>query len=407
MGTIAQTFFHANVEQDFTAAGEVDIKKLVEAAPGGVSTTRTLHANAAGTTQITLDPYSDRNTVGDIRANAGWAINRLGADGMESTASGKRIIPAGAWTFTLNVALPVAGTTTGTLTVSFIAQVFRVSSSGARTALFTATSNTGQSTGLAALASTTLTATSAAQPQYTLEADETIHVGFLSNLVQVAGLVGATVAGTATWTVGAAAQFVRVPAPGVRTAYTQSNDLIGKGVILNPDLIIVLIERGVIGKGVPTHTKLTTASRTYSFIGIGTLSYTKVTQAQRTFSLIGKGTVTRTVNITPNARSLVGIGTPTYTRAVTASKTFSLTGVGTASRLGMIAVFATRDLVGKGVITYVKATNAARAFSVIGKGEVLKSGANASSITIPIDEVPEAGGGGGTTIIRKQFILLD
>lgn len=222
MATISQRFYHSTTEQDFTAAGEVDIKKLLESAPGTNSTTVTTHANAAGTTQITLDPYTNRSATGDIRANAGWAVNRLGADGMESVADARRIIPAGAWVFTLNVALPVAGLTTGTLTVSFIAQVFRVSSSGARTALFTATSNTGQSTGLAALASTTLTATSAAQPQYVLEADETIHVGFLSNLVQVAGVAGATVSGVATWTVGTTTQYVQVPTPGVRTTRSRS-----------------------------------------------------------------------------------------------------------------------------------------------------------------------------------------
>lgn len=221
MATIDNQFHHSFDEQDFTASGEVDIKKLAENASGATSfTTVTSHGSAAGTTQITLDPYTNRSTTGDIRANAGWAINAQGADGMESLATDKRRIPAGTWTFQMTVSIPQAGTATGTLTVSFIVAVYRVSAAGARTLLFTATSDTLQSTGISGGVSGNLIAT-ASRSEIILEAGETIHVGYLSNMVQVAGLAGATVAATATWALNSSTQFVQVPT-GVRTQRIRS-----------------------------------------------------------------------------------------------------------------------------------------------------------------------------------------
>jgi hypothetical protein len=216
MATTAQLFYPSTTEQDFTAPSEVDIRKLVESAPGSNSTTITSHPNAAGTTQITLDPYTNRSTTGDIRANAGWAINAAGADGMDSTSTEKRIIPSGQWQIVFTAAMPVAGTGTGTLTLTMSVTVYRVSAAGARSSLFTMGSTSAQSTGLAAF-NGIISATSGTQPEYVLEAGETIHVGILTQVVQVAGLAGATVAGTVTWTTGTATQYFRLPTPGVRT----------------------------------------------------------------------------------------------------------------------------------------------------------------------------------------------
>ncbi len=222
MGTTAQIFYMSTAEQDFTAAGEVDIRAFRTTVQAANSTTICAHANSAGTTQITLDPYTNRNTVGDIRANAGWAIDRLGSDGMDSLANNRRRIAAGTWNFALTAAIPQAGTATGSLTLSIIIGIYRVSSAGARTLITSATGPTTiNSTGLTVGGTTGTVGGNITVPEIILEPNESIHVGIISNMVQVAGLLGATVAGTATYTVGNLANMT-VTSPGVRTLYDRS-----------------------------------------------------------------------------------------------------------------------------------------------------------------------------------------
>lgn len=302
--TIAQTFYMSTTEQDFTAASEVDIRKLVENPPGTNSTTICAHGTTTGLTTITLDPYTNRNTTGDIRANAGWAINRNGNDGMNSIAVAKRLIPAGTWTFAIHVTIPNANAT-GSISVTMSASVYRVSSSGARTLLFTSgNSNTLSTGGLGAGTNGILTATSS-QSAYVLEADETIHVGFLSQSTQTAGVIGGTVQATLTYRVGNNTEFVQVPSPGVRTAYINESSLAGLGATSR-----------VLDSGISRSTT-----------GSGDSTFTRTTIASKAFSLIGTGTTTRSFDV-GIPRLAIGIGTPTYTRATIASKSFSLIGVG-------------------------------------------------------------------------------
>lgn len=202
MATRANSFFLSDTDQD--QSWGTDVRKLTESVGPLLSTTICQHPNAAGTTQITLDPYTSRNTQGDNRDVYGWAINEAGADGMESTSARKRRIKAGNWTFVMRVGLPQAGTLTGTLTATFSARVYRVGPAPTftRTLLFTtAFSDSVQSTGISGAVTGTCTAGHTA-PEIVLEAGETIHVGFLSQVVQVAGSLGATVAGNATWHTG-------------------------------------------------------------------------------------------------------------------------------------------------------------------------------------------------------------
>lgn len=402
--TIVQKFFWSANDQDFTAAGEVDIKKFIEAAPGTNSATIASHPSASGTTQITLDPYSTRSTTGDIRANAGWAINRYGGDGMNSVATAKRYIPAGVWTFTMNVAIPAAGALTGSLTVSNIYQVFRVSATGARTALFTATSNTVASGALGAANSGLLTANSASQPAYVLEADETIHVGVISNMVQAAGTLGGTRAGVATYTIGSINEFMQVPAPGVRTMYFNTFTLAGNNSITFP--MSISLNRSTTGKGDITSTKNTIASKTFSLIGNGTISSSKFVAASRTFTLQARGTATEQASINKVPYSLTGRGTPTFSKSVIASKSFSLLGTGTASRQNLLVILLSRNLQGKGQITETHPVQAFRTFTIQGRGIIPSQGQNASTVTLPLNGIPEAGGG-GTTIVKKILIFDD
>ena len=216
MGTEAQQFFQSNVDQDGTWG--TDIVKLQETTSGVVSTTVAQHPNSAGTTTITLDPYSPRSTQGDATTLFGWAINS-GADGMESTTTAKRRILAGTWRFFNRVSVPAGGTVSGSHNVTAIYSVYRVSADGAtRTLLFSYTSPEDAGTLLASTA--TFDNTTPAQDEIVLETGETIHVGIQSRNRQVAGALGATTAGNLTWhTGGAADAFVEVPAPGIRTLF--------------------------------------------------------------------------------------------------------------------------------------------------------------------------------------------
>ena len=218
MSTTAQSLYLSPGAKDFSAPGELSILKLVDIAGASNSTSITAHPNAAGTTSITLYPYTNTSAQSDIRTNAGWAVNRSGSDGMGSSATVPRFIPAGVWTFTLGVTVPVGGTGTGALSVTYAVAVYRVSSAGARALLFTATS--AAVTSSSALAGTGYpVATSAAQPEYDLLTGESVEVGYLTTCVQTAGVLGATVAGNIVWAMGDALAYVQVPAPGIRARY--------------------------------------------------------------------------------------------------------------------------------------------------------------------------------------------
>ena len=219
MPTTAQTFYYSTGAKDFAAAGEVDIRKMVEAAGAENATTYTNHPAAAGTTSITIDPYSITSTQSDIRANLGWAINAAGTDGIASAAQALRVIAAGNWGFVLGAVVPVAGTGTGTLAAYYIVSVYRVSVTGVRTLLFSATSASISSNALQATGN--YLAASSTQPEIVLAAGETLHLGYLAVCTQVAGLLGAVVAGNINWLMGSASTYLSVPAPGVRTRYPQ------------------------------------------------------------------------------------------------------------------------------------------------------------------------------------------
>ena len=385
MGTIARDFYFTTTEQDFTASGEVDIRKLETVAGPANATTICSHPNAAGTTQITLDPYTTRSTQGNIAANLGWAINRLSADGMESVANARRIIPAGVWQFVLNVSVPVAGGVTGTITVSAIFHVYRVSSSGARTLLFTATTNTVQASALIAISADPVTANSASQPQYILEPDETIHVGVVSNAVQVAGLLGATTAGTVTWSVGLADKYVRVPAPGIRTLYQDNNSAVGTGSG-NKALLIRKDIQSAIGEGVGTQDYIADFFRAFNAVGKGDgfrqllvvfksieafglgVGYTTKRLYKDLIDAMGQGTAVRSTLIRKDLQAATGVGTGTLSKLLEFFREFDSIGEASITRSTLL----NKDTffgVGEGAGVFQRKQELARSFNSIGLGD--------------------------------------
>lgn len=216
--TLANKFWNSTADQD--QAWGTDIRALVTAAPAADSTTINNHGTGTAQTEMTADPYSTRTTI-SVVDTLGWGINESAAsnEGMDSTSASPRFLTAGNWFFSGIISLPIAGTTTGTLTCSIRWRVYRVAAGGGtRTQLFTATSGTAQSNGLAAVNNAILTAASA-QPAHFLLPGETILVTKSTILTQTAGLLGAVVTATATLTTGAD-DFIQLPGAGIRSYYS-------------------------------------------------------------------------------------------------------------------------------------------------------------------------------------------
>lgn len=231
MPTTAQVFYPTNDDQD--QSWGTDVRRLEESADTNNTASQTNHPNAAGTTFITLDPLTVRTSQTDERTLYGWAWNEdVGAYAMDSETGARRTVPAGDWVFDWTVTVPQAGGTTGTIDVDFSASVYRVASGGgSRTLLFqTGQSSQVSSTGLSGAVSGTCSETHSAS-QIILEAGETLHVAYTTRCIQVAGLLGATVAGNLTWAFGGSnATQITLPSPGIRTRYSQSVSAVMRGV---------------------------------------------------------------------------------------------------------------------------------------------------------------------------------
>jgi len=219
--TTAKNFYVAANNSDSHDGGwGSDVDHYRETSPGNATGTQNNHPSSAGTTTITMDPYSTRATTGNATQDYGWAWNAdAGSDfSMGSTDGAKRWLRAGVWTFRCSIAIPAGGSITGSHNVIVTAYVYRVgpSPSFTRTLLFSAASPE-QSGGLFG-ATANYNFDSPSQPEYVLEAGETIHVGFTTTNRQVAGALGATTAGSLPITLNnGGLQVVRVPSLGIGT----------------------------------------------------------------------------------------------------------------------------------------------------------------------------------------------
>lgn len=172
MPTTAQRFrFHTD-DWDGTDPIGGDVRKLVIGANAADNSSIVNFPNAAAERRV--DPFTEQaaGVGGADFEKFGWAVNYLGADGMESTASAVRRVPSGTWAFRLRLNLLSAATAT-----EFRARmrVYRVSADGAtRTLLFTI--DTAQAVPLGLGGSNY--AGSASQSEIVVEAGETLQVSF-------------------------------------------------------------------------------------------------------------------------------------------------------------------------------------------------------------------------------------
>lgn len=198
-------------------------------------------------------------------------------------------------------------------------------------------------------------------------------------------------------------------------------DLIGDGVPTMSRVVVAAKSFTLLGEGVATSNMAIALAR--SAVGEGTPTFSKLVVASKTFSLIGEAVATRQFAVAEDF-DVIGEGVPTMTRVVVAAKSFNLIGEGVATRVLAVAltlsavgegtptfskaVIASKsfDVVGDGLLTFVKFTTVYRYFDLIGDGKIEISGNNASTVTLPIDEIP-SGGGGDIIIIKKPTYVFD
>lgn len=178
--------------------------------------------------------------------------------------------------------------------------------------------------------------------------------------------------------------------------------VLGEGVVPAPNLAIT-IAKTVLGEGLVSSTKAVVSSKTFTVLGEGLVSISKTVQASRIFDVLGEGAVSRTLAVVEDF-DVIGEGLVSSTKIVSASKTFTIIGEGLVSRV--LAIAEDFDVVGEGLVSLTTSVQAFRTFNLVGKGNIVITGSNTSTITIPIDEVPEVGGG-GTTIIKKTYVFDD
>lgn len=174
----------------------------------------------------------------------------------------------------------------------------------------------------------------------------------------------------------------------------------------------------VIGEGVAS-TSSKSITRSLNAIGDGLTSGTKAVSTS--LYAIGEGLSSnnRSVDI---PRTAVGEGLSDFIKSVAAVRTLDVVGEGLSSRspfavtrtlnavgeglsIGTknVVAYKTLDVVGEGLTSEVHPVQAFRTFNLAGKGEIVMNGANASTITMPLDEVPTGGAVANTYI----FPILD
>ncbi len=202
--------------------------------------------------------------------------------------------------------------------------------------------------------------------------------------------------GTATWTYtlrvdNANTNITFISGQGIRAACALSNSLVGVGVPTRS--VLSEIARTADGRGIVTR-GASSLALSRNAIGVGTISRVLALALER--SAVGAGTVTRTL-AGALARSASGSGVVMRTLALALER--SADGRGAISSSKATDASKSFDLIGTGTITEVHPVQAYRTFSLTGNGVV------SGRIEIPIDEVPE--GGGGTTVVRRKIIVYD
>lgn len=402
----ASTLYPINSTTVDTGTG-IDVRALSSAEPGATDNTQTIAVTTQGSNaERTWDPATAStatNNAATTLAKTGYGV----PDASMTDGDSNCTTVLNAQTVTVNIAGLATGTGTGNVGANDVltpkASLWKYNTSTNTGTLIIGGSGTAIT--ISALLAYTDTAfsgsVSLSVPQTSFAANEILYLQVGGNLACGAGLLGG--ARTTTWKLSVDVSTTNLTmSQGLVKACTNSTDLVGSGVASRN--IAAALSRSATGSGVVTGSKATVASKTFSLVGDGVVSFAKSTQAVRTFNLVGTGTATRALSLALS-RSATGVGVPTMSRSVVAAKATNLVGVGTISRQGLILVMMERTATGVGTITNTHPVQAFRTFNLNGVGVILTTGPNASTITLPIDEIPTDGG--STTIIRKRVIIFD
>lgn len=351
MSTTSDTFHPSSTDQDFTASGEVDIRKLVDSGVGGSdNTTIAGHTNSAA--EIILDPYTNRSTTGTTDApNAGWAINRTGSDGMGSTSTGKRYIASGTWTF--NARIGVAAVSIANIRMRV--RLYRVSSSGSRSLI---AGPYNSSTVTPTVAGNNVSATG--NPgEIEFEEDETILVSYGLDKTNSGLGTGQDIQFRLNDTVGNDVEIILPQA--VRTNYFRSVSVVGKGVASYTKKIGKIVPT-VVMTGVASFSRQLTLFRSFTNTMTGVMTVTKKINLDP--SRVGAATMLGAVTIIKQIQkplSATMTGVPTIIKKVQKTLTATFTGVASYSRL--VTAFRSFTNTMTGVASFQRKLTIRRAFT--------------------------------------------
>jgi hypothetical protein len=390
VGTEAQVFYlnrGDDLAWDGTTPGGGDIRGLRQTAPaamdGGVCSFTTAIAN------ITVDPFTTRSTTGTAQQDIfGWAFYHvdpgIGYSGMDSTATAKRIIPAGTWSFAGTLAAPVLATTTYGVQCS----VYRLSTADARTLLFQVSAGANVTPTVAGAA----WSAASSQPQFTLEDNESLLVTF-----QLYKTGTTLIAESITFRVTSAAQ-ITVPSPGVRTLSLTSTFAASGVGVASTQRQTILLPKVAIGFGVAAFTRKITAARAFAATGVGVASTQRKT-IPGTYIATGVGVATTQRKTILQAKLATGVGVATTQRKIILQAKVAI-GVGVAGFTRFLLAFRAFSAVGVGVAGFARRVTAVRAFAV------QAIGAPFMKVEMPQTALNRIVGG-GTTIVNVHVGVFD
>lgn len=383
----ATTLYPRNDTTVDTGTG-IDIRLLASTQSGSNDVTQTCTAlNTQDNVERTFDPATAGvSAVADARTlqKLGWAL-RLSEDMTPGDDTNCDIvIPAQTVTVTLDVGLSWGGVPLQASNLTLRAALFRYNPS----------TDTGTSIADGASASTqwstiqsgtfkTITV-SITVPATTFSAGEILLLQVGVNTTSLGNPVSGTITYTMTLRVDNATTNVAL-ASALIQACTLASDLVGEGLTSRGGMATD-VARNLVGEGLPSSSRAVVAAKMFDLVGeglasraiaaaltrskdgVGAVTPSRAVMAARTVEIVGEGVVTRDGLGTALTRPLVGEGLTDSSKAVVAARTF--------------------DLVGEGLVTEMHPVQAFRTFDIGGSGEILLTGPNGSTITVPLDELP-------------------
>lgn len=308
MGTTAEIFYPHSVDWDGTDPTGGDVRTCETALPAAGANSSCVFGTT-GTKTITVDPFTDLRATEGLDSAFGWAIDIAGTDGMDSTATAKRVVPSGTWLVQGELHSNLAAL--NACTVGFYVYRVAASPSTTRTLLFSSSFDAG----LVITTGTIFSWTTASQDEIVLEANETIQFTFT---LTCTGQIGTLWISYDTGDNTLSDCLVDVPTPGIRTRHLETVTVSGVATAAR--------------QGSTASVVVPAAS------AVGTAAMARVTTAARSISVDGVGTAARSLATTLNDISTVGVGTVAVERVTSAARSVLVTGVGTVERTSVVGL---------------------------------------------------------------------